>query len=180
VPFLTFYTPTYKRPKRLARCLRSVAEQTLAAEIEHLVIPDHVGLGIGGAFQRVPLYRDAIHGDYVHLLCDDDWLADPFVVERVRDFSLAHDTPPVIQVQAHKGWALLPEHPGEEPKASQVDSACFVVRRDVWHTYCDRWGNRYEGDYDFARALWDAGYRWAFCEVLFARGDRLHGAPERL
>jgi hypothetical protein len=45
-PFLTLYTATYKRPQQLARCLASVAMQTLVNEIEHIVIPDHVGLGM--------------------------------------------------------------------------------------------------------------------------------------
>ena len=66
-PFLTFYTPTYKRPEGLAQCLASVAAQTIADEIEQVVIPDHVGIGIDGMYRRLPTYTEAVHGMSVHI-----------------------------------------------------------------------------------------------------------------
>jgi hypothetical protein len=90
-PFITFYTPTYKRPQALARCLASVASQTVVGEIEQIVIPDHVGVGIHGMYARVPQYASAVHGEYVMFLCDDDVLADATVVETVKTFAGRHE-----------------------------------------------------------------------------------------
>jgi hypothetical protein len=56
MPFLTFYTPSYRRPHGLAKCLASVQMQTIVSEIEQIVIPDHVGLGVGGMFAQVSRY----------------------------------------------------------------------------------------------------------------------------
>ena len=61
-PFISFYTPTYRRPEGLAACLASVGRQTVVDEIEQVVIPDHLGRGIGGMYGELPKYVDALHG----------------------------------------------------------------------------------------------------------------------
>jgi GT2 family glycosyltransferase len=107
-PFITFYTPTYRRPHQLARCLESVRVQTAVEDVEQIVIPDHVGVGIGGMFARVREYVSAVHGRYVHLLADDDVLASPTVVEEVRAFAAKYRNPEVIIVATVKDGARWP------------------------------------------------------------------------
>ena len=81
-PFISFYTPTYRRPKQLSACLASVSAQRgiEPGTIEQVVIADHVGVGIDGMYARVASYAEALHGIYVHFLSDDDVLAGPHVV----------------------------------------------------------------------------------------------------
>lgn len=175
-PFISFYTPTFKRPQKLAACLQSVAAQTAVADIEQIVIPDHVGLGVGGMFAQVPRYRDAVHGRYVHMLCDDDVLASPTVVAEVKAFAEAHGDPPVILVKAVKAGMWWPAGDPWPPRCGAIDLGCIITRADVWkqHDY----GHRYEGDYDLMQSIADAGHQAAWCGVLFSIGGVNRGAPE--
>ena len=179
-PFITFLTSTFRRPAGLAACLASVGEQTAVEHIEHIVLPDHVGRGIvGGLFERLPQYADAVHGRYVHLLGDDDVLADRTVVERVMAFADAHDHPPLILVEAKKGPWFLPA-PGEPwpPRLGRVDLGCVITRADVWREHVGSYGKRYEGDFDFLLALYAAGIEAEFCDVLFMFGPIGAGRAE--
>lgn len=177
-PFITFFTPHFRRPRYLAACLASVAAQTAVREIEHLVWVDHVGRGVGGMFTQVPFYREAVHGEYVHLLADDDVLASPTVVATVRDFARAHDMSPLIIVRVDKEGQELPIGTPWPPQLSHIDLGCLIARRDVWQAHCEAYGGVYEGDYHFARAVCDAGHTAAFCNVLFLEGAVLKGAAE--
>lgn len=178
-PFLTCYTPTYRRPTQLAACLESVRTQTLVAEIEQIVIPDHVGLGIGGMFQQIQRYAAAVHGQYVHVLADDDVLASPQVVESVRAFAVAQGHPPVILVSACKGGATYPSSAEAwPPVCGAIDLGCIVTRADVWAAHVHQYGNRYEGDYDFMAAVAGAGHAAARWDGLFLVGGVSQGQPE--
>jgi len=175
-PFLSFYTPTYRRPRQLAACLESVRVQTVPCE--QVVIPDHVCLGIAGMYATVARYASALHGEYVHFLADDDRLASPSVVAEVREFALAHERPAVIVVRAIKNGLSLPRVMHGPPVQSEIDLGCLITRLDVWQAHADDYGRRYEGDFDFARALWDAGHKFVYADILFEVGPALHGAPE--
>lgn len=177
-PFLTFYTPTYKRPQALARCLASVAEQTAVADVEQIVIVDHRGVGVEGMYRRVPDYAAAVHGQYVTFLCDDDELAGPDVVAAVRDFARAQGHPPLILVATRKGGAIWPVGNPWPPRLSYIDLNCAIVRADVWKQHVHAYGARYEGDFDFLNALYLAGVPAVWCDELFSVGDVRRGAPE--
>lgn len=177
-PFLTLYTPTYRRPQGLARNLASVQAQTAVADIEQIVIPDHVGIGIGGMFSRVPYYADAVHGRYVAFLCDDDVLAGPEVVERLKAVAQAEGYPPLLVVQTAKNGAVYPTHPFWPPRLGQIDLNCLIVRSDIWRRHVRAYGNRYEGDYDFAYALAVDRVYAAPVELLFSMGAVSRGAAE--
>jgi len=170
-PFITFITSTFRRPAGLAACLASVQAQTAVAHIEHIVLPDHVGRGIvGGLFERLPLYVDAVHGRYVHLLGDDDVLADPTVVGRVMAFARAHGDPEVICVSAQKGHWMWPDCAPWPPKQNRIDLGCVITRADIWRKHVGDFGKRYEGDFDFMQAMYNAGVKAEFCKVLFMSG----------
>jgi hypothetical protein len=178
--FLSLYTPTFRRPAGLAACLASVSAQTAAADLEQIVIPDHVGYGIvNGLYGRMPWYAPALRGNYVNILADDDVLAGDDVVARVRDFAGQQDYPDVIVVRVCKNGVFLPMgDPVGRPICGQVDMTSFIVRRDVWLRHLGDYGARYEGDFDHAVALFEAGHRFAFCDVLWAIGGASNGRPE--
>jgi hypothetical protein len=176
-PFLTFYTPTFRRPQALAACMTSVAKQTDVAQIEHLIVADYVGIGIAGMYARVPQYAASVHGDYVHLLADDDELAHPSVVGQVHDFAISQGYPAIILV------AVIKDGLGQiagvwPPVEGEIDLGNLIVRGDIWHRHCADYGKRYEGDADFARALFAAGYEAARLPLLFLRGGVRRGQPE--
>lgn len=175
-PFLSFFTPTYRRPERLAACLESVRLQTVPCE--QLVVPDHVGVGIAGMYARVARYASALHGEYVHFLADDDTLAGPHVVAAVREFARSHGNPEVIIVQAVKNGLLLPFEMQGPPAEGCIDLGCVITRRDVWQAHADDYGRRYEGDFDHLNAMWSAGRSFMYCDLLFEVGPAMHGAPE--
>jgi hypothetical protein len=180
-PFITFYTPTYRRPQALARCLASVAGQTVVDAIEHIVIPDHVGLGVGGMYKRVARYAKAVHGRYVHLLADDDILVSPTVVEELRQFTRANDDPEMVIVKSQKD-RVYPFGQPWPPVCGLIDLGCLVARLDVWQRHAQAYGHpgRYEGDFDFANAVLAAGHHAEFCDVLFVAGAVSRGAEEVL
>jgi hypothetical protein len=178
MPFLSLYTPTYKRPQALQRCMASVAAQTAVADLEHLIVPDYVGLGIGGMYQRVPSHAPALSGDYVHFLADDDVLASATVVEEVKKAAQANNHPPMLLVRVIKGQMHLPIGPQVWPPVlGAIDLGCFITRADVWKAHAHTYGNRYEGDFDFAEAVaqW---HEAIFVDVLFLVGGVSRGAPE--
>lgn len=181
-PFLTFYTPTYRRPQGLARCLASVQAQTVVERIEQIVIPDHCGVGgdegVAAMFGKIPQYANAVHGDYVHILGDDDELASPVVVEIVKEFIEANGRPELVIVDVIKGGAHWPEPPAWPPQLARIDLGCGIVRADVWKHHVADYGAAYEGDFIFYRALHQAGVQAAIFPFLFLTGGVSHGATE--
>lgn len=178
-PFLTFYTPSYKRPRQLSACMTSVGMQTAVADIEQIIIADHVGVGVDGMFARVPAYADAVHGRYVHILADDDVLAGPSVVYDLQRIAEAENYPPVIIVSATKGHLTLPLESYGPPVCGRIDLGCLVIRADVWKQHVTDYRACYEGDFFMADALWKAGHRFVYApELLFLRGAVSRGAAE--
>lgn len=177
-PFISFYTPTFRRPQHLAACLASVGAQTVANDIEQIVIPDHVGLGIGGMFQRVQEYASAVHGRYVHILADDDLLASPSVVEKVRAFAESRNFPPVILVKVEKAGAQLPYGEPWPPRLTAIDLGCVITRSDIWRKHAKFYEPIYEGDFTFMKAVHESGHQAAFLDLLFLRGAVSNGRAE--
>lgn len=175
-PFLSFYTPTYRRPTLLARCEESVGAQTIPCE--HVVIPDAVGIGIDGVFAAVPAHAHKVTGDYVHFLADDDVLAFPDVAARVEVFARAQALPDVIIVRAIKNGLDLPFSRSGPPVMGQIDLGCVITRRDIWLQHVHDYGHRYEGDFDHVSAMWQAGRRFVYSDILFEVGPAMRGRPE--
>jgi hypothetical protein len=178
-PYFTFYTPTFRRPQALARCMASVAAQTIVDKIEQVIIPDHVGLGVGGMYKRVALYAKAVHGRYVHILADDDVLVSRLVCEQVREFAVSNCEPEMVIVKSKKG-NVYPTGVPWPPVCGHFDLGCMVVRNDVWQRHVQAYGQpgRYEGDFDFATAVWAAGHKTEFLDLLFVEGAVSRGAEE--
>ena len=176
--FLTIYTPTYKRPKALAVCKQSVLDQTRRSFIEHVIIPDEVGIGIDGVYRDVPNHLDKVNGDYVLFLSDDDYLCDPELAHKFYKLAI-DDYPDVVIFKAEKAGRVLPDIWNSKPKCGHIDLSNFIVRSDIWKAHADKWGQRYEGDYDFIRALWDMGYKFKWWDFLGVKAQRIsRGKPE--
>jgi hypothetical protein len=175
-PFLSFFTPTYRRPQRLAQCMESVWRQSVACE--QVIVHDTIGVGIAGVYARVAAYAASLHGEYVHVLADDDVLAGPTVVEQVLHAAAAAGHPDVFVVHAIKNGLHLPLMSDGPPVEGAIDLGCIITRRDVWQAHADHYGRRYEGDFDHVTAMWQAGRRFVYTDILFEIGPAMHGAPE--
>lgn len=175
--FLTFYTPTYRRPHLLAECIASVQAQS-DPDWQHLVIRDEVGIGIEGVFAAVPEHTPEIEGDYVYMLQDDDLLVDRDFIRDLKRFVWEHNSPPVVIVRNQK-HGLQPRRWQAPPQLGSIDLGSYVIRADVFCENAHRFGRRYEGDFDFIRALWDLRYPFAWWDRLVAEAQQVGmGRPE--
>lgn len=178
-PFVSFVTPTYRRPAALRACMASVASQTVVADIQHLILPDYCGIGIDGMYATVPqTIAPSVRGQYVHLLADDDMLATPSVVEQVWAFAVLHHNPPLILVRAMKAGNEWPQGRVWPPELGQIDLGCVITRADVWKAHADCYGRRYEGDFDFLEALHKSAIEPKALDLRFLIGGVNHGRPE--
>lgn len=178
-PFLTILTPTYHRPQQLRRCMDSVARQTLVAEIDHIILPDYVGVGVGGMYQLMPERVGAVRGEYVFILCDDDVLTDDRSVETLRREVRRAQNPPLCLVQTVKGGSQWPQGPWWPPREGQIDLNCAVVRADFWKAHAIGYGSTYEGDCRFLERLHLAGIQQPqIVPFVFSEGAVSCGARE--
>jgi hypothetical protein len=183
-PFLSIYTPTSRRPRQLVACMESVRMQTAVDAIEHVLVADHVGIGIGEMFLRIPFYADACHGEFVFILADDDRLASPSAVEELILFARDFVTPPpVIICDVENGGHRWPsQHQSalleQGPILGQIGLGCTIVRSDVWLDNAGFWGGRYEGDFDFLEAVYRSGHKFTRWPYLFSTGPVSRGAAE--
>jgi hypothetical protein len=179
-PLLTLITNAFLRPQALARNLASVGRQTRAEVVEQLVLPDHVGLGFGEAiYGRVAHYAEAVHGQYVGFLNDDDALSCETAVAQFEKFVERRKYPPLVIVKVRKGEAVFPKcAPEGAPVEGDVDLGSYLLRADIWRGFVGDYGRRYQGDYDHAAALHAAGVPPAFLDLLWAEGPQGGGRPE--
>lgn len=173
-PFLTILTRTYRRPAALAACLASVGRQTRAAAVDHIVLVDHVGVGIAATHARFVQVRAAARGRYVLALDDDNVLASETVIGDLERFAMGD--PPLLLPAVQKGELVIPG--AWPPICGLIDMGNLVVRADIWRAHADAYGPRYEGDFDFASALAQAGIAATRVPLLLLRGPVNHGRPE--
>lgn len=172
---LSIYTPTFQRPGLLADCIASVEAQTVP--VEHVIVHDHVGLGVGGMFADIPNHAHRVTGDLVMVLSDDNLLVDSQVAEDLLRVWDGHGCPDVVMFKGSIGQCVQPVAWEQEPVECQVDLSCFAVERQVWQEHAGDWGHRYEGDFDFIHSLWTAGYtffwwnRLCFMAQVISRGQ---------
>lgn len=165
--FMTFYTPTYKRPTYLALCRRSVQAQT-CRDFQHMVIVDDSGIGVDGMFHDIRRHAKAIRGDYVFILADDDRLIKAEGLGRVKAFAEANNRPPVIIVRNYKWGRTFPLIWEQAPEFTKIDTGNFIIRSDVFLENADHFGECYEGDWIFIEHLWNSGYPFAWFDYVFS------------
>jgi hypothetical protein len=175
--FLSIYTPTYRRPVMLEACRASVRIQTVP--VEHVIIEDAIGIGIDGVYAAIPQHAGKVTGDYVMVLSDDNVLVDERFAEELAQETEQAGFPDVVMFRGQINTSLQPVAWRTEPRITMVDLSCFAVARQIWQKHADRWGHRYEGDYDFIHALWELGYRFHWWDRLAFRALQIsRGQPE--
>lgn len=157
MPFLSILTPTYKRPTMLEVCRESVRQQTRFDVVQQLIMEDTQGIGVGGQYSLYGQIAPLLPGDYVMVLCDDDYLCDPHLVEDMISIVDAHH-PQLIMVRWQYDKRVLPD--GDcwhgEPREGFLGLSNWIVSGNVWRAFAHCHGNRYAGDFDFIAAIWPA------------------------
>lgn len=178
MPFLTVYTPTFRRPLMLAQCETSVQIQT--APVEHVIVQDEIGLGIDGMYGDIRNHLEKVSGEYVMVLSDDNVLVSEYFAGELEREVAAQSRPAVVVFKGLIGSTVQPASWGGEPRITQIDLSCFAVQREIWQAHAADWGERYEGDFDFIHALWRAGHTFHWWDrVVFRALQISHGEPEQ-
>ena len=176
-PFLTILTRTYRRPAGLVALMRTIQRQTLAHSIEHIIIPDYIGVAPNDAVYGVlPMYTSAIHGEYVHVLGDDDILKSEFSVEHLRDDIREAGNPVYQVVNCYKGEQTYPK--AWPPKEGDIDLCNLVIRADVFEAMMSRYAKGYKCDWGAFNVLTEIAGLQPLSALIYATGRVGGGRPE--
>jgi hypothetical protein len=179
---LTILTRTFlKRPASLARNQASVASQTDADQVDQLLLVDRERRGIEWTYAHLGDALPGIHGDYVLLLDDDDYLIDPDFVADLAQW--VEDGPAVVIVQMDVSGRIMPEpdYWRQPPVGGRIACSCFIVRRDVFAEHVGDFAAAYAGDFAFINAIWNCprGHPFAWWDRVVSRvGQVSHGQAE--
>ena len=153
-PFLTIMTRTHKRPAQLAVCSASIAGQSRPELLEHVILRDEVGLGVGEA--NTLYYTADAAGQYVWQLDDDDVMASEVgaaeLYEELFTVIEGRPRPPYFFVKFDHGGVIRPKEDVwglRRPLLNEIGGSSIITRNDVWMRYRECWGLWYAGDYDF-------------------------------
>ena len=181
-PFLTIVTRHGRRPWMLERCRASVLAQT-CDDYEHVIIHDHVGVGIQGSHKAVAERADTFQGRYIWLLDDDDWLIEPGFVETVRRVAELENEPEAIIVRTQHVMGLCPDdrHWEARPEKGYIAMPCLVVRADVWRAHRPQLcAVESAGDFALAEAMHNAGREFVWLDMIATQVGQIgHGRMEK-
>jgi predicted O-methyltransferase YrrM len=153
-PFLSIITRCYKRPKLLEINVKSVDAQS-DQDIEHLLIQDNRGVGIGGANQSFFRLRDLVEGQWVYILDDDDRLVYPDFVKELKKIVRQHDPQVVmVKVEVERPGYILPDTWENRPILNRIRSLNYIVKSALWKRYISHFAKPAAGDFAFIDEIW--------------------------
>lgn len=177
---LTILTPTYKRPIGLKMCKASVQGQHRSEEIQHLIVADEVGLGVAGMYAALPQANDAIEGEWVYVLSDDDVLVYPRMIDLIEHVEATAPQAQCIMVKMFCNGRVLPWPQCWEaaPLMGGVTLSNWIVKRDIHIAH--PFGARYEGDFDQIASIYTANVpiAWADLVLSASQAGANFGRPE--
>jgi len=183
MPLLSIVTRCYKRPKALKINQASVLSQK-DGDVEHMLIVDDEGRGTFWANCSFYRNHDKVHGDYVFIMDDDDYLAYDGFVGHLREIVERYQ-PAIIMVKAEAAGRILPTDlvwkQERYPVVGQIGSGNFVVRADLWHKHIEAFCQPVAGDYTFICDVFDDvgnGEIYWFDKVCLRAQRVSDGAPE--
>lgn len=174
-PFLTIVTRAFRRPKALAYNVSTIDWQT-DQDLEHLIIVDHKGVGIYAADKSLHAHRHHVHGRFVYILDDDDYLVEPTFVEGLKKVVALHN-PQIIMVKVKFPNGILPDPWEDTPRLCYVGSPNFVVEGGIWKAYIKAFSRNGSegraGDYRFIETLFKKHYRVYWWDRIIAEVPRV-------
>ncbi len=177
-PFLSVVTRTCPgRGELLARNRAALDAQT-DPDWEQVVITDPVGRGLRWANCALAQEADRVHGEWVWILDDDDYCADPDLVADLKRVVAERRADVVLVKMDRKPFqSVLPDAEvwGKQPVLGHIGAPCVLVRNRLWKRHIDRFCADRAGDYRFIKALFDAGYPRYWWDRVCSVIDRIGG-----
>lgn len=175
--FLTVVTRhVVGREALFSRCKDSLSRQSVPSW-EQVVIHDPIGQGLAFANKILVTVRGKISGEYVYILDDDNYLVDDAFIYSLMEVALTEHFPDIIMVRAHRipYNEILPDdaHWGQSPTMGNVDSLCFVVRREVWERHIHKFSVPILGDITFIKYLFKLSCSVAWLDKVVAEIDQI-------
>jgi glycosyltransferase involved in cell wall biosynthesis len=189
-PLLTIITRTCKRPRGLARAVKSVLAQT-CKDWEQIFIVDKIGRheegNIPWANRQFAVHAGRVDGDYVFPLDDDGMLIDTGFVKALQIAVAAWNGPEAFLVKTLSpskvngaGVRLLPEddiwhidwESGERPSRWSGNGYCLVTRVDIWKARVEAYYKHDEptgGDWHFCTSLIESGCQFVRLDICASR-----------
>ena len=187
-PFLSIVTRCHgaRRPEGFRRNEQSV-DSLKNKSWEHILIIDQKGAGVYYANMSFVLAIQAVKGEYVFMLDDDDFINNPDMIdELMKDTESKPDI--VLFKMEIKNGNFNNIYPSPEcwqsrkPKIAHIGTSCFAVRRDIWAKYIHHFGHPRCGDYRFLEAIWNGenNLKSIWLDVLMSEtgGKPSHGKTE--
>jgi len=149
VMFLSIVTRTCRRPKALARCIRSLGAQD-CQDFEHVIIEDKIGRGVAWA-NGMMAKRDwsDLNGDYVYVLDDDNVMFHGAVMAMQNGAASQHDLLICRINRLRSDQRSFPENEywQRKPVHGHIDIGCVVLRKDLFLSSVKSFTESYDGDY---------------------------------
>jgi hypothetical protein len=130
----------------LNRCLDSVS--SFAHEIQHIIVPDHIGVGWAGSIKNVVNACDKISGKWVWMLDDDDVCTSPDLPRQIESIDeIMTDLQIIIarsKLRSAKSEDGYKVYPPEELfkqenitvfKISTIGMPNYILRQDLFKKY---------------------------------------------
>lgn len=182
MPFLTILTrairngESYARSALVQRCYRSVEDQT-DRDLEWVMV---INDGSGGVEASYTQLRDVqVHGDYVYILDDDDYLSNPNFVKQLKEAEPADFYIVKIHFDVQKRDLPDAAHWQQPPALGHISIENLVVSRAIWEKERYALKPAYEADYYFIKWLFDCGYTCKWLDIYASTVDRIsNGASD--
>lgn len=153
-PWLEVITRTFRgRPQMLRRNLDSLLRMT-DGDWRQTVIADTERRGVAWANANLRTVEPV--GFYVWVLDDDDECVRPALVQELKAiWEIVQADVVVVRMDHGVELGVLPDqaHWREAPAEGHIGASALIVRREVWRTHRESWGERYAGDFDFIDAV---------------------------
>jgi glycosyltransferase involved in cell wall biosynthesis len=145
------------------------------------MIEDKLGAGIWWANQQIWHAAEFIHGDYVFILDDDDFLiSDSFIAEFKDLIENSSSTLDVIIVKGFIDTRLMPLRWELPPMRGGIGAPNFIVSKKVFYKHAKAWNVERAGDAHFIESVWsyqtEYNIRWWDKLVFYA--DPSYGMTE--
>ena len=160
------------RPTELQRCINSILYQT-DPDFEHIIVADDVAHGLHWANRQIKEQAGKLHGRYVYILYDDDYISNEHFIEDLKALLENLSDPDVIVCRGKLNGKSFPTIWKQPPERGKFASPNMIVRRQVFDRFADWWDKPRAGDFSFINAVYqaDCSFFWWNYEVFWAESS---------
>jgi hypothetical protein len=157
ISIVTRHIPS--RGEGFERLVKSLLAQT-SQDYQHLVIYNKP-LGLLDANQSLARHADEVTGDYVLIVDDDDYVANPNLVMVMQSAVVNESKADLIMVRLQFMGKLFPNdeewerlQQGNPPTHGKISSSNYIIKREIYQQYIHAFGVPDSGDFHFMSAVY--------------------------